>query len=202
MTILQFKNYATGDFMKISIHGYGGELVVGTITREQYVYWSMQDESELESHVLGDSELDEVDESLHLGEWYDLDNIEHLNGASYDETTQIIIEDDQGKDILSVPITHFENAGSINWESGFDAEESEYEFAFMAYSAEKGCFGGLIVPDNNFDPKKLSFTVRQVDGIRIVDGMYYDHPDAVDSDEYSTSGKNWECWLLTKQNAD
>lgn len=187
--------------MKINIWGYGGELVVGSVTREQYVYWKMQDEEEFNDHVLGNSDPDDIDESLRLGEWYDNDDVEHLTGASYDSTTHITVENDSGEEIFSIPVTELDSIpgceDNINWEQGFDSDDQTPDFVFMAYSAEKGSFGGLSVPDNEFDPTKLKITVRQVEGFTIIDGISYDHPNTTDSDDYSTNGKSWECWLFS-----
>lgn len=187
--------------MKINIWGYGGELVVGSVTREQYVYWKMQEEEELNDHVLGNNDPDDIDESLCLGEWYDIDNIEHMTGASYDSTTHITVENDSGEEIFSMPVTQLDSIPGceeiIQNEYGFDSDDQTHEFVFMAYSAEKGSFGGLSVPVNEFDPKKLKITVRQIEGFELIDSISYDHPDTTDSDDYSTSGKSWECWLFS-----
>lgn len=192
--------------MRINIWGYGGELVVGSIAREQYVYWSMQDEEQLNEHVLGYSE-DEIDPSLSLGEWYELDNLEHLNGAGYDFSTHITVESDDGTVLFEKPITDIcEIEGCdkvVKFESGYDSDDTPHEFVFMAYSSEKGSFGNFEVPGNDFDPSKLQITVRMVEGFHIVDGFWYDHPKTVDLEDSSTNGKSWECWLFkTKQEPD
>ena len=86
---------------RISIGGYGGELVYGKITEAQYDYWAgkcnEQDENGYDtSDAFGDYifsyDEDEYtkesgntvpEEAKFEGEWYDNDDIDHTNGANF-----------------------------------------------------------------------------------------------------------------------
>ena len=41
----------TGGSFVIEIGGYGGEVVLGTITETQYKYWKFESEEELDQHI-------------------------------------------------------------------------------------------------------------------------------------------------------
>lgn len=189
--------------MKIQLYGYGGELVFGNITKEKYVYWKLREKEELSDHVLGnmDDEELEISDGMQLGEWFELDDIEHLNGVSYDHG-MVCVTNDDGDEIFNKTLTDINGLPGcddvIETENGFDSEFDDHEYVFGAYSAEKGTFSVLNVPGNDFDPTKLKITVRETEGFEIVDGFWYDHPETEDAEEHSTDGKSWDCWLQGK----
>jgi len=193
--------------MKIEIYGYGGELVIGSIPKEKYVYWKLREEEELSDHVLGNLDDEElgVTEGMELGEWYDLDNIEHMHGVSYD-SGHVYVTDDEGNEIFSKTFSEIEDLPTcenvMSWEYGFDTDETEHKYVFMAYSAEKGTFSALNVPGDVFDPSKLKITIREAEGFQLIDGFWYEHPDTVDAEDLNTDGKSWECWLISTVSDD
>jgi hypothetical protein len=193
--------------MKIQLYGYGGELVIGSVPKEKYVYWKLRDEEELSDHVLGNLDDEDlgVPEGLGLGEWYELDDLEHLNGASY-EHGMVYVTDDDGNEIFHKSLSDINSMDGcedvVQTEEGFDIEFTKQSHIFMAYSAEKGTFIALNVPGNEFDPAKLKVTVRETEGFEIVDGFWYDHPETEDAEELSTDGKSWECWLTSTDSDD
>lgn len=193
--------------MKIELYGYGGELVIGSIPKEKYVYWKLRDEEELSDHVLGNMDDEDlgVADGMSLGEWYELDDLEHLNGVGYDHG-MVCVTDDDGDEIFNKALTDINSTDGcedvIQTEEGFDSEFGEQKYIFMAYSAEKGTFAVLNVPGNDFDPTKLKITVRETEGFEIVDGFWYEHPETVDAEEHSTDGKSWECWLISTDTED
>lgn len=194
--------------MKISLVGYGGELVVGNLTKEQYVYWKLQDIDDLHDHVLGNVDDEDInaDESLLIGTWYDKDDIDHLNGAGYSESAFVVVEDDDGKEIFNKSVIAISDLPGcdeiVKWEEGFQVEDGVHDYVFMAYDSSKGLFSELSVPGNEFDPSKLRMTVRDVEGFEILDGFWYDHPDTKDEESYDTNGKSWDCWLISTKDDD
>ena len=94
---------------RISIGGYGGELVYSSITEEQYNYWAdkcaEQDENGYDMDSAFGDYLFSYDEESYLeetnnivpeeakfeGEWYEQDDLEHTNGASL-ESAHISIQ--------------------------------------------------------------------------------------------------------------
>ena len=61
----------------------GGEVVVGSITKEQYDYWVNKNDDEIYQHFLEDDiEESEVPSDAWIGNrWFEMDNVEHLNGC-------------------------------------------------------------------------------------------------------------------------
>ena len=58
----------------------GGEVVVGSITKEQYDYWVNKNDDEIYQHLLEDDiEESEVPSDAWIGNrWFEMDNVEHL----------------------------------------------------------------------------------------------------------------------------
>ena len=98
-------------YYEIKINGYGGELVNGKVTKEQYEFWVEQNEETLSHHVFYDP-YDETKENLihddkdprFLGYWHDLDDIIHENGAdlgsAYIEINEVNKSNARLKDVV------------------------------------------------------------------------------------------------------
>ena len=98
---------------RITIGGYGGELVYGKITEAQYNYWAdkcaEQDENGYDQDSAFGDYIFSYDEESYLqdtnnvvpeeakfeGEWYEQDDIDHTNGASF-ESAHISIQKVEG----------------------------------------------------------------------------------------------------------
>ena len=83
---------------KFSIGRYGGETVMGIITREQYEYWKDRD-SDLEEYVMGfdretyEQENDIPEEAKFSGDWYEQDNVEHICGGEVSDGNYLQIDE-------------------------------------------------------------------------------------------------------------
>jgi hypothetical protein len=83
---------------KFSIGRYGGETVMGTITREQYEYWKDRDD-ELQEYVMGfdreeyEREHNIPDEAKFSGDWYEQDNVEHICGGEVSDGNYLQIDE-------------------------------------------------------------------------------------------------------------
>jgi hypothetical protein len=83
---------------KFSISRYGGETVMGTITREQYEYWKDRDD-ELQEYLMGfdreeyERENHVPDEARFTADWYEQDNIEHVCGGEVSDGNFLHIEE-------------------------------------------------------------------------------------------------------------
>lgn len=136
----------------ISIGGYGGEIVYGRLTKEQFEYWKKR-EDDFEEYV-GDWERDDpeneewsdVPEHARIeGEWYDHDDILHENGCSAESAwVQVESEDPQGnrEEIFDGSWADF--AGRYGVEPGKDHDEEELPndapYVYFGMSVEKGHF--------------------------------------------------------------
>ena len=71
----------------IDISVYGGEFVLGTITKEQHDYWEVFQDGELDDYAIDafdyvkDNAIPKDMDFLEDGGWYDCDNIAHNYGC-------------------------------------------------------------------------------------------------------------------------
>ena len=100
-------------YFKIQIYAYGSEVVLGTISENQYIYWSKKfaDNEDSLSDYFSEYEFDDEkanenhpDNSVFNCSWFELDDITHVHGPEV--TDQNIIEitetDQHGKQIDSI----------------------------------------------------------------------------------------------------
>ena len=91
-------------FFRVTIHGYGGEIVLGRLTEEQYDFWVPFEEEQIIAHAFWDPHEESDENPIYddgdprwLGHWNELDDIEHVYGASTD-SAYISIEEVDGYD--------------------------------------------------------------------------------------------------------
>ena len=92
----------------IEINGYGGEVVLGKLTKEQYDYWidhADRESEELHSHLFWDPWSDEDgnpitddEDPRWLGQWYEIDSEAHVCNALHDNCRAQVDED--GNDVM------------------------------------------------------------------------------------------------------
>lgn len=195
--------------MLITISGYGGEVTLGSVTREQYVYYKLNDnETDVHNMLMGYPEdcEQEYSSDLELGTFYDMDNIAHGNGATF-EAAYITVTNDDG-DIIwegepAVLATKPEGANLIVEEEEYYFEDSGHDYGIYCYSAEKGVFTEILVTGvDKFDPSKLRMHIDDIEGNRIISGIEYKGYDAEETGEYSTSGKSFDYVWLTNVATD
>ena len=140
----------------------GGEVVVGSITKEQFDYWVNKSDDEIFQHFLEDDiEESEVPSDAWIGNrWFEMDNVEHLNGCELSIANNIevwvegnerscVFECDLGENKLKKgEITIKLN--KINW------KELEEGYYFLYHPLEKGGLTIEIETENEFDPKMLT----------------------------------------------
>lgn len=175
---------------EISINGYGGEVVAGKLTKEQYDFWAdKQDDEETNSHLFWDPWSDEDgnpitddEDPRWLGNWYEIDDIEHTNGANVDACT-VTVEDDQGNVVFET------DEPKIHKTEVTDIDSMEPGYYFKGYSAEKGNFFFAEFEADEFDPDKLRFFATDIEGDVIIDMVEYDGED-LNNDGGDTRGKS------------
>jgi len=183
---------------KISMWGYGGERVMGTVDPKVWDY-CMEHQVDL-SDIAWDSDAAEemdLDEDLlpfPPGSWYECDDMAHVNGVNRDAgTIQITDENDE---------TVFEK--SLDDITGGADDEPEWscmdevwigsrakgEVVFIGNSNEKGTFFEADLElTSPFDITKLTLCYDEVDGEEIVNGVEYDG-ESIDNWGGSTDGKS------------
>ena len=161
---------------EIELLGYGGEFVLGTLTKEQYDYWVDHQDDGLDSHVFWDpydgsegNPITDDQDPRFLGYWHDIDDIEHVTGASMDSARVLVTSMDTGKEVYT--------SDELNLGNTTDqlVDEQESGYYWTAYASEKGQhFYAELEIDGDFDPSKLIVNVTNVDGECIIDEVMYD----------------------------
>ena len=91
-------------FFRVTIHGYGGEIVLGRLTEDQYDFWMPFEEEQIIAHAMWDPYEENDENPIYddedprwLGHWNELDDIEHVYGANAG-SAYISIEEVSGYD--------------------------------------------------------------------------------------------------------
>jgi hypothetical protein len=182
---------------KVSMWGYGGERVMGTVDKEVWNY-CMNNQVDL-SDLAWDSDaaeeigLNEDKLPFPPGSWYECDDMGHVNGVSRDAGT-IQIEDENGETVFEKSLEACDGCDDSP-ELFCDDEvwigsRKKGEIVFVGSSNEKGTFfEGEIELTAPFDITKLGLHYDEFDGEDIVTGLTYDGDD-IDNFGGSTDGKS------------
>jgi hypothetical protein len=157
----------------VSTWGYGGEVVMGTISREIYDYFK---ENKLSvSDFAWDSDYAEVKEipedmwPFTPGSWYDCDDLCHTNGVSRN-AGHIQVDDENGNEILNRELDSIDGTDiqlSINDE--YWPGSVGDGVVFIGRSNEKGTFFEAELPlTAPFDQEKLTLVYDEVENEDIV----------------------------------
>ena len=185
---------------KISMWGYGGEKVMGTVPKESWDYCMANsvDLSEIawsdEDTVRDDMGLDPDKLPFPPGSWYECDSMAHVSGVSRNAGT-LQIEDENGDTVVEQPLDDFDGDSddSPEWSCNDEVwigQEPAGTVVFVGNSNEKGTFfEGEIELTAPFDIRKLTLGYDEVDGEEIVNSVVYDGVE-VDNWGGNTDGKS------------
>jgi hypothetical protein len=182
---------------QISMWGYGGEKVMGTVDQAAWDY-CMENQVDLSdiawnSDAAEDIGLDPDRLPFPPGAWYECDSMAHVSGVSRDAGT-IQILDENNETVFEKPLEACDGASdSPQWSCSDEAwigSRAKGEIVFVGSSNEKGTFfEGEIPLTAPFDIEKLELYYDEVDGEEIVNGVYYDGEE-IDNNGGSTDGKS------------
>lgn len=186
---------------RISMWGYGGEKVMGTVDPKVWDY-CLKNRVDLVDMAWGD--YDEIIEERGLdpdllpftpGSWYECDNMAHVSGVSRSAGT-LQIEDENGNTVFE---KHFDDitGGGCDGEPDWCCNDEVWigmrkkgEVVFVGSSNEKGTFfEGDIELRAPFNIEKLELYYDEVDGEEIINSVYYDG-DEIENYGGSTDGKS------------
>lgn len=177
---------------EIELYGYGGEHVLGKLTKEQYDFWVDNQDDGLDSHVFwdptddadGDNPITDEEDPRFLGYWHDLDDIEHISGADVDACRFVVTSLDSGEEIYTSEEPKVLDTTDIY------VQDQKSGYYWTAYASEKGQhFYAELEIDGDFDPEKLAVYVTNLDGEHIIDEVVYDG-ETLDNEGGSTDTKS------------
>jgi hypothetical protein len=183
------------------LSGYGGEIVLGTVSKEQYEFW--QDRDDFDEHCNDWGNELEIPEDMQVvrdGSWHDVDDLGHECGAEFSSLNYVVVVDKKiGKTVFECSLDHDElekkgvDSEGINVDEYYVRYDSDAEYVFLGQSVEKGTFfTGEVEVIGNFDPKKLSFSYIDIEGWQLVNGVSYQSEIVDDTGGYDTTGKSLE----------
>ena len=182
---------------KISMWGYGGEKVMGTVDKK---IWDYCNDNQVDLQEIAWSDEDTVQEDMGLdldmlpfipGQWYECDDMGHINGVSRDAGT-IQIEDENGDTVLERSLDSIDGTdiGLCCSDEVWAGSKPKGTVVFIGSSNEKGTFfEGEIELRAPFDIEKLELNYDEFDGEDIITSVTYDGED-IDNWGGSTDGKS------------
>ena len=186
---------------RVMLSGYGGEIVLGSVPREQYEYFR-DNEIDIEEYAWDSDNEQEVPEEMQPftpGEWHSCDDVAHESGCELSEYNYITVTDENGKEHWQCKLGYSEltDAGAEVDETEeslcSDRSDRENTVGFIGQSVEKGCFfEGELNLTAPFDPAKLAINYSDIEGWSLITGVTYDGEDIEGYDGYDTRGKSSE----------
>jgi hypothetical protein len=188
---------------KISMWGYGGEKVMGTVDPKVWDY-CMEHQVDLVDIAWNYDACEEMglDEDMlpfPPGAWYECDSMTHVNGVSRD-SGNIQILDEKDETVFEKQLGDCDGCDdSPGWacdDETYIGQRKKGEVVFVGSSNEKGTFfDGEIELTAPFDITKLELHYEEVDGEEIVNSVYYDGEE-IDNNGGSTDGKSSDMTMV------
>jgi hypothetical protein len=191
MEILKF----TPRTYKITMWGYGGEYVMGTVDRKIYDYFKHRrlDLSDFawDNDYAEENNIPEEMWPFPPGSWYECDDMGHVHGVDRDSGT-LQIEDETGETIIERSLEDLDGCDiglSCGDEVWVDSKDPG-TVVFVGTSGEKGTFfEGEINLKQPFDQEKLIICYDDFDGSDVVCSVEYDGED-IENWGANTNGKS------------
>lgn len=185
---------------KVSMWGYGGEKVMGTVDKKIWDYCN-DNQVDLSEIAWGDEDtVEEMGLDLDMmpftpGSWYECDDMAHTNGVSRNAGT-LQIEDENGNVVFEKSLDDIVGGGcdgEPDWSCNDEVwigSKPKGTVVFIGSSNEKGTFfEGEIELRAPFDIEKLTLGYDEIDGEELVNSVTYDGKD-IDNFGGSTDGKS------------
>jgi hypothetical protein len=192
--------------MKIELWGRGGEIAIGSITREQYVYWKLRaddddDDDTISQELQGDLDDDEdIPDEMRLGAWYDLDDLARETGPELD-WAGITVKSDSDEILWEGELTELIKQDGLE-ELAEETDEFYFSecgkpYAIMVVDAQKGLFEEYTVEGTNeWDPKLFTAEYADIEGNCIITNIKYAGKDLEGNGMLDTSSKSWDWEFL------
>jgi hypothetical protein len=192
----------------LSMWGYGGEVVMGTVSREIYNYFKANKLSVSDFAWDSDyADIKEIPEDMWPftpGSWYDCDDICHNNGVEEDGGT-LQVDDENGDEILNRNLNDRLDEDDIQRNTNGEyylSEVVEDGVIFIGRSNEKGTFFDAELPlTMTFNPTKLTIFNDDIDGQILINHVTYDGED-LDNNGGSTDGKSSDFTFILMEDGE
>ncbi len=162
----------------IEITGSGGEITVGSLTKEAYEYWESQPDELLTAHLFDSAGDIDEDDHRYIGNFEDSGDIVHTYGVNIDDC-RITVKDEDGKEV------YVSMNPSIIRTQITDPSELEPGFYLKSLTYEKGTFFQAEIDTEEFDKNLLKFYAKHIDNDTIIDGIEYNNKE-LETDTGST----------------
>ena len=180
---------------KISMWGYGGEYVMGTVDRKIYDYFRSRrlDLSDFawSSDYADEHEIPEDMWPFPPGSWYECDDMGHVHGVDRSAGT-VQIQDDNGDTVLERSLEDIDGCdiGLSCGDEVWIGSKPDGTVVFIGISNEKGTFfEGEINLTAPFDQEKLIICYDEFDGNDVVSSVEYDG-ESIENWGADSSGKS------------
>lgn len=191
----------------ISLSGYGGEIVMGTVDPAVARYWQARDD--FEEYVVcwsAEDDFADVPEEFRFiqdGSWYECDDLAHSCGVEMSAGCWLNVTDDlTGETLLAIELDpEILGAAGIGIEEfeSVEVETRSDRAVFVGQNFEKGLFFQTEVEITEpFDPTRLHFGYSTYDGWRVCNTVVYNDEELDGQDAYSTTGKSCNYELYTQ----
>jgi len=185
---------------------YGGEHTIGTITQEQGHFWCEMGNKLFEEYLhfqwVGGDDKDDLNkkwnipEHLQTLEFWEIDDIEHINAPEFEASNMIEFSIDEEEVIAELDFAKDEVKEMVLIN---DEETVNYEgdgVVVYAQSFVKGNFMNAFEVEGEFDLSKLQLKLTKWDDLLLVTGFMYDGEE-VDHDGWQDDswGKGQSAWI-------
>lgn len=180
---------------KITLWGYGGEYVMGTVDRAIYDYFKHRrlDLSDFawDSDYAETNNIPEAMWPFSPGSWYECDDMGHVHGVDSNAGT-LQIEDEQGNTIIERSLESLDGCdiGLSGRDEVWVDSQDPGTVVFVGSSGEKGTFfEGEINLKQPFDQEKLIICYDDFDSNDVVCSIEYDGEE-IENWGANTNGKS------------
>lgn len=189
---------------RVSLTGYGGEIVLGSVNRTIYEYFKQNDfdieEYSWDSDYAEENNIDEDKQPFEPGSWHECDDLAHESGCEFSEYNYITVCDENGNEVWSCRLDYEElekhgiEVDCYEEVLCSDRTDAESTVGYIGQSVEKGTFfDGDLELTAPFDPKLLKIGYGEYEGWCLVGSVTYMDEDIEGTDGYDTRGKSMEC---------
>ena len=196
-------------FINFTIHGYGGEVVLGKISKKAAEFWQSNDmEEHFHNYVFSPEWFEDENPNIkvpkyaQIGEWHELEDRGHEWGASQggayltiNEVSDETWNANHVRDIFYGDLMEYVDEYDVEIQSD-ECHPQPKEYTFCGINSEKGTFyEGSIEIEGEFDPKKVSFGSTEIHQDTLITQIFYDE-ETIDNAGGGTDSKSMDFEII------